>query len=260
MFDLNEAITSWCARVAESSNLSRIEIEELHDHLATEVHRQQSLGASDEEAFALAAAKLGNVDSLASEYAKNKKLGRTIRAVANLPYGKRILGAYLLTIACLMSFTHSIVFIELFVIGADRSADFAGFTVVDFLGLSVWMWAPFVWGGLAGAALLRGRDVGAGRLLALAALLAVQIPVFGAAPLPAFELSGGLQLTLLFGATDTLLEYQTLPDIHINAPAGPPYYFGISLLALIAFLFTAAQFLDSVARTEARTRAAQALG
>jgi len=221
----------------------------------TETNTQQSLGASDEEAFALATAKLGSLDDLASEYAKNKKLSRTIRAVANLPYGTRILGAYLVAIACLMSFTHIIRFIELFIIGADRSPDFENFTVLQFLGLSLWIWAPFVWGGLVGAELLRGREIGAARLLGLAALIAIQIPVFGAQPLPAFELSGGLQLTLLFGPTDGLLEYQTLPDIHINAPAGQPHYFGVSLLALVAFVFTTARFLDCVQRNEARIRA-----
>jgi len=245
-------------RVAERSNLSRVEIEELRDHLVTEVHKQQSLGASDEEAFALATQKLGSVDSLASEYAKNKKLSRAIRAVASLPYGTKILGAYLVAIASLMSVTHIIAFIELFVTGADRPADFEDITVLEFLGLSLWIWAPFVWGGLVGAALLRGREIGAGRLLGLAALIAIQIPVFGAQPLPAFELSGGLQLTLFFGPAEGLLEYQTLPDIHINAPAGQLHYFGVSLLALIAFVFTTAKFLDCVQRNEARIRALEA--
>ncbi len=260
MFNLDEEISNWCLNVAEGSNISRSEIEELRDHLATEVQRQQSLGADDEKAFALATAQIGNIGDLAGEYSKNRKFGLAIRAVAKMPHAEKVLGVWLLAIACLMSFTHIATFFELFVIDGERPADFADLSISGFLGLSLLLWAPFVWGGFAGAALLRGRELGPGRLLGLAALIAIQIPVFGAQPLPAFELSGGLQLTVLLGSGQGLLDYQTLPDIHINAPAGQPHYFGISLLALTAFVYTAAKFLDCVQRNEARIRVTEALG
>lgn len=258
MFNLDEQISQWCQAVAERSRISRSEIEELRDHLESEVKRQQSLGMSEEEAFARSAARLGSIDALAGEYSKNRKIARAVRAVASLPYANTLLGAWLLATAGLMSFAHIDVFLGLFVSGSERSADFADVSVLDFLGYSLWTWAPFVWGGFTGTALLRGRELGPGRLLGLAALIAIQVPVFGAQPLPAFELSGGLQLTVLFGPVEALFEYQSLPDIHINSPAAGPHYFGISLLALSAFVFTLAKFLDCTSRHEARIRALEA--
>src|SRR5690606_12603715 len=145
-------------------------------------------------------------------------------------------------------------------IGGERSPDFQDVTIPAFLGYAVWMWAPFVWGGVAGTALLLGRELGPGRLFGLVALVAIQVPVFGAQPLPAFELSGGLQLTLLLGPVEGLFEYRTLADIHINAPAGEPYYLGINLIAMTAFVFTLARFVDGVGRDDARIGATQALG
>jgi hypothetical protein len=260
MFRLDDQISAWCTGVAECARMSKLEVEELRDHLVTEVQRQQSLGASEERAFELATARLGSIDDLCKEYAKNKRVGRAIRAVANVPYGTRILGAYLLASACLMSFLHIAKFIDLFITGGERTPDFQDFTILSFLGLAVLLWAPFVWGGVTGTALLRGRELGPGRLFGLVALIAIQIPVFGAQPLPAYELSGGLQLTLLLGPVEGLFEYQTLADIHINAPAAQPNYFGINLIAMTAFVFTLARFLDCVSRDDAHIRATQALG
>jgi len=260
MFRLDEQISAWCTDVAERARLSRLEVEELRDHLVTEVQRQQSLGASDERAFELATARLGSIDDLSREYAKNRRISRAITAVANVPYGTRVLGTYLLTIACLMSYLHIATFLNLFVTGGERPPDFQDITIPIFLGYAVWMWAPFVWGGVAGTALLLGRELGPGRLFGLAAVIAIQVPVFGAQPLPAFELSGGMQLTLLLGAVEGLFEYHALPDIHINAPAGELSYFGINLIAMTAFLFTLARFVDCVSRDGARMRATQALG
>lgn len=260
MFRLDEQISAWCTDVAEHARMSRLEVEELRDHLVTEVQRQQSLGASDEKAFELATARLGSIDDLSREYGKNRRISRAIRAIANVPYGTRILGAYLLTIACLMSLLHITTFLNLFVTGGERPPDFQDTTIPVFLGYALWIWVPFVWGGVAGTALFLGRELGPGRLFGLAALIAVQVPVFGAQPLPAFELSGGMQLTLLLGPVERPFEYQALPDIHINAPAGALQYFGINLFAMTAFLFTLARFVDCVGRDGARIRATQALG
>jgi hypothetical protein len=260
MFRLDEQISTWCRAVAERARMSTVEIEELRDHLVTEVQRQQSLGASEEKAFELATARLGSIDDLSKEYAKNRKIGRAVTAVANVPYGTRILGAYLLTIACLMSFLHITTFINLFVSGGERSPDFQDTTILAFVGYAVWMWAPFVWGGVAGRTLLLGRALGPGRLFGLVALIAVQVPVLGAQPLPAFELSGGLQLTLLLGPVEELFRFQALSDIHLNAPASGPHYFGINLIAMTAFVFTLTRLVDCVSRNDARVRATQALG
>ena len=54
------------------------------------------------------------------------------------------------------------------------------------------------------------------------------------------------------GPVEGLFEIQSLPDIHINSPASAPYYFGINLPALIAFVFTAARFIFGRARILAR--------
>ena len=260
MFRLDEQISAWCSAVAERARMSGLEVEELRDHLVIEVQRQQSLGASDEQAFQRATARLGSIDDLAREYAKNKRVGRALRAVANVPYGTTVLGAWLLTIACLISFVHVTAFIDLFLTGGERPPDFRETTILAFLGYALWLWAPFVWGGVAGAALLTGRALSSNRVLGLVVLIVVQVPVFGAQPLPAFELSGGLQLTVLLGPVEGLFEYQSLPDIHINAPAGEPYYFGINLIALTAFVFTLARLVDGLSSEGARIRAAQALG
>lgn len=143
---------------------------------------------------------------------------------------------------------------------AERTSDFQDTTILTFLGYAVWLWAPFVWGGLAGVALLAGRELGPGRLLGLVALIALQVPMFGAQLLPAYELSGGLQLMLMLGPVEGLFEFYLLPDIHINTPASAPHYFGINLIALIAFVFTLARFIDCVGRDGARNRALRALG
>lgn len=259
MFRLEDQISSWCTAVAVEARLSRAELEELRDHLVTEIDRQRALGADLERAFELATAKLGSVAELSREYTKNKKIARAISAIANVPLGSEVLGGYLAALAALMTLFHVMAGVSLFAPDGARPGSFGELDGAVLFGSAVLIWLPFAWGGVTGIGLLRGRKLGPGSLLGIAALLAVQVPVFGAAPLPAFELAGGLQVTLLFGA-ERLFEYRTLPDVHINSPVAAPYFFGLNLIAAVAFSFTAAKCLDYAREAAARVGAEEVFG
>jgi TctA family transporter len=70
MFDLNEKISMWRSNLAQSETLAGSDIEELESHLREEIEQLTGLKLSDEEAFLIAAHRLGSTDSLAAEYEK----------------------------------------------------------------------------------------------------------------------------------------------------------------------------------------------
>jgi hypothetical protein len=70
MFDINEQIIKWRSNLTKSETLGSSDIEELESHLHEEIEQLKTLKLSDEEAFLIAAHRLGTTDSLAAEYEK----------------------------------------------------------------------------------------------------------------------------------------------------------------------------------------------
>jgi len=70
MFDLNEKIAKWRSNLAQSETLAGSDIDELENHLREEIEQLTILKLSDEEAFMVAAHRLGSTDNLAAEYGK----------------------------------------------------------------------------------------------------------------------------------------------------------------------------------------------
>ncbi len=70
MFDLNEAIAAWRSELSAGSVCGRSDLDELEAHLRDETDALQSRGLSGQEAFWIAAHRLGSAAALAPEYAK----------------------------------------------------------------------------------------------------------------------------------------------------------------------------------------------
>ena len=70
MFDLNEAITAWRHELSARSVSGRSDLDELEAHLCDQMDALQSRGLSGQEAFWVAAHRLGSAAALAPEYAK----------------------------------------------------------------------------------------------------------------------------------------------------------------------------------------------
>lgn len=84
MFDVNAAVDEWVHRALDEPCLGSRRAAELADHLHCEIERSRAEGHSDEEAFRLATARLGEPGSLAHEMAKN----RTVFARALAPLAR----------------------------------------------------------------------------------------------------------------------------------------------------------------------------
>ena len=70
MFDLNEAIAAWRSELSARSVCGRSDLDELEAHLRDEMDALRSRGLSGQEAFWVAAHRLGSAAALAPEYAK----------------------------------------------------------------------------------------------------------------------------------------------------------------------------------------------
>lgn len=70
MFDLNEQIINWRNNLTQPKTLGSSDIDELESHLREEIENLNALNLSDEEAFMVAANRLGQPDSLSEEFAK----------------------------------------------------------------------------------------------------------------------------------------------------------------------------------------------
>jgi len=70
MFDLNEQIKKWRCALVQSEAFDKSDIDELESHLKEEIERLITLKLSGEEAFWVAAHRVGNTDALAGEFAK----------------------------------------------------------------------------------------------------------------------------------------------------------------------------------------------
>lgn len=69
-FDLNEAIRRWQHDLGASPAFCADNLEELASHLRASVHKLKTAGLSEEEAFFVAARRLGGLDELSSEFGK----------------------------------------------------------------------------------------------------------------------------------------------------------------------------------------------
>ncbi len=70
MFDLNQEITKWRNNLTRSETLGESDVDELEGHLREEVGSLKGSKLSDEEAFLVAAYRLGDTARLSDEYAK----------------------------------------------------------------------------------------------------------------------------------------------------------------------------------------------
>ena len=70
MFDLNKAISSWRMGLSERQTCEKSDIDELETHLREEIDSLTASKLSQQEAFLVAAHRLGDPDSLAAEFAK----------------------------------------------------------------------------------------------------------------------------------------------------------------------------------------------
>jgi len=78
MFDLNQEITKWRNNLTQSETLGESDINELEGHLREDVVSLKGSKLSDEEAFLVAAHRLGDTARLSDEYA-NINRGKRFR-------------------------------------------------------------------------------------------------------------------------------------------------------------------------------------
>ena len=70
MFDLNEQIEKWRTSLMEKQTLGKSDIDELETHLREEIEQLGAAKLSEEEAFSIAAHRLGDTNALAGEFEK----------------------------------------------------------------------------------------------------------------------------------------------------------------------------------------------
>ena len=70
MFDMNEQIKVWRSELSHKQTLEKSDIDELENHLREEIERLAESELTQEEAFMVAAHRLGHSESLSEEFAK----------------------------------------------------------------------------------------------------------------------------------------------------------------------------------------------
>lgn len=70
MFELNSQIENWRSNLAQQQSFENTDIDELENHLREEIERLAESELTEEEAFMVAAHRLGRSDSLSEEFAK----------------------------------------------------------------------------------------------------------------------------------------------------------------------------------------------
>jgi hypothetical protein len=76
MFNLEQAISEWRARMAAGGIKSPAVLDELENHLREEIRARVKAGATDDQAFGEAGARMGTADSLRDEFRKIHPGGR----------------------------------------------------------------------------------------------------------------------------------------------------------------------------------------
>jgi hypothetical protein len=236
VFRLDREISKWCSALVEHGQFSRTEIDELRDHLLSEVREQQARGANDEEAFHRAVAKLGPVEALADEYTKNHRAAHAISAIANIALGRHVLGAYMIAVGGLMLY-NTVHAYSIHVTG--------GFTPPDRFPLPIALvfFVVFASFTVAGLRLLLGRALGVGALCFVLLVLLIQVPIFGGLPDNGYDVAGGLQLAVRVGDVDHHIVFHWNSQVHVNSAFVKTYY-GVNVLALLATLFSGTLLFD----------------
>lgn len=72
MFQLDKEVDIWCAALFAERCRPEDNIDELKDHLYSEIEALTAVGQSEKEAFYKATEKFGNLEELTSEYEKNR--------------------------------------------------------------------------------------------------------------------------------------------------------------------------------------------
>jgi len=83
MFDLDKEIDAWCRSVLSNGWKRASSNTELKDHLYCEVERLLEEGLSEKQAFLAATERIGNVEDLRIEHAKNRSLSSTFSDLLN---------------------------------------------------------------------------------------------------------------------------------------------------------------------------------
>ena len=68
--ELEAQIDRWRRYVQRSQAISPSDVDELEDHLREQIAERQSTGLDDEEAFLVAIKRLGNLDAVSREFAR----------------------------------------------------------------------------------------------------------------------------------------------------------------------------------------------
>lgn len=69
MFDLNSAISQWRRAMGDEPGIQNGDLDELEDHLREEIEVLKTSGLNEEEAFLIAARRLGKPEDLSGEFA-----------------------------------------------------------------------------------------------------------------------------------------------------------------------------------------------
>ena len=72
MFQLDKEVDAWCATLFADRCRPEDNIDELKDHLYSEIEALVASGQSEKEAFYKATERIGNLEDLTSEYEKNR--------------------------------------------------------------------------------------------------------------------------------------------------------------------------------------------
>jgi len=72
MFQLDREVRAWCSSILPDDCSQDERLDELEDHLYSEIERLQAEGLSEEQAFTTATNQLGEANMLMSEFSKNR--------------------------------------------------------------------------------------------------------------------------------------------------------------------------------------------
>lgn len=67
---LEERISEWRTYISRRKEIKAVDVEELEDHLRTQVDTLKESGLDDDEAFLVAVKRLGDIDSISREFAR----------------------------------------------------------------------------------------------------------------------------------------------------------------------------------------------
>ncbi|QOL25330.1 hypothetical protein LP316_13665 [Thalassotalea sp. LPB0316] len=73
MFDLDTEVNLWFDTLTEINAINSESLDELKDHLYSEIEAQIAQGKSQQQAFYIATSKLGDQEQIKAEFAKNRE-------------------------------------------------------------------------------------------------------------------------------------------------------------------------------------------